>query len=168
MQIETKRLRITPLNAEQLSNYCLTNFTLEMSLGANKINRIVPDFLKNVIKNKIIPLVNNKTINPLYTTFWTVIVKKENVMVADFCFKGEPNINGEIEIGYGTYPNFEGNGFMTESVCGAILWAFQQPNVTSILAKTDHTNIASQKILLKNKFKQYGITEENILWRIDK
>jgi hypothetical protein len=27
-------------------------------------------------------------------------------MVGDICFVGEPNTEGEVEIGYGTYENF--------------------------------------------------------------
>jgi [ribosomal protein S5]-alanine N-acetyltransferase len=168
VQLQTTNLRITALSKEQLSNYCLTDYILENSLNVRTISRVVPEFLTNVINTKIIPPLNDVTKNPLYYTFWTIISKQENIMVADLCFKGEPNANGEIEIGYGTYPAFEGKGFMTEAVGAMIVWAFEQPNVLSVLAQTDPTNIASQKILEKNNFVQYGQTTENILWRIDK
>jgi len=36
--------------------------------------------------------------------------------VADVCFQGEPNEIGEIEIGYGTYKQHQGKGYMTEAV----------------------------------------------------
>jgi [ribosomal protein S5]-alanine N-acetyltransferase len=168
MKLETPRLRITPLTKEQLSNYSIPNYSLENSLHVNAISRIVPEFLANVINNKILPAVSDTTKNPLYYTFWTIIFKQENIMVADCCFKGEPNDKGVIEIGYGTYPAFEGKGFMTEAVGEMIRWAFAQPNVQSVTAQTDPTNIASQKILEKNNFVEYGRTAENILWRIDK
>jgi [ribosomal protein S5]-alanine N-acetyltransferase len=168
MKLQTPRLHIIPLSKEQLGNYSISDFSLENSLNVNTIPRIVPEFLANVINNKIIPSVSDTSKNPLYYTFWTIISKQENVMVADCCFKGEPNDNGEIEIGYGTYPAFEGKGFMTEAVGAMIRWAFAQPNVRAITAQTDPSNIASQKILQKNNFVQYGQTEENILWRIDK
>jgi [ribosomal protein S5]-alanine N-acetyltransferase len=168
MHLQTQRLRIIPLTQAQLANYSIPDFSLENSLNVNTITRIVPEFLANVINNKILPSVNDTSKNPLYYTFWTIIFKQENVMVADLCFKGEPNDNGEIEIGYGTYPTFEGKGFMTEAVGEIIKWAFAQPKVQSVTAQTDPTNIASQKILEKNNFMQYGKTVENILWRIDK
>jgi [ribosomal protein S5]-alanine N-acetyltransferase len=168
MHLQTPRLRITPLSKEQLANYSIPDFSLENSLHVNTIPRMVPEFLANIINNKILPSVSDTTKNPLYYTFWTIIFKQENIMVADCCFKGEPNKKGEIEIGYGTYPAFEGKGFMTEAVGEMVRWAFEQPNVQSVKAQTDPTNIASQKILLKNNFVQYGQTEENILWRIDK
>ncbi len=166
--LQTSRLSITPLSKTQLTNYCIPDFSLENSLQVNAMPRVVPAFLANVINNKILPFVSDTSKNPLYFTFWTIIYKQENVMVADCCFKGEPNELGEIEIGYGTYPAFEGKGFMTEAVGAMVGWAFQQPNVQSVTAQTDPSNIASQKILSKNNFIQYGQTEENILWRIDK
>jgi [ribosomal protein S5]-alanine N-acetyltransferase len=168
MKLETPRLQIIPLSKEQLANYSTADFSLENSLNANNIPRVVPEHLKNVINNKIMPSLHDTTKDTLYYTFWTIIFKQENVMVADLCFKGEPNANGEIEIGYGTYPAFEGKGFMTEAVGEMIKWAFEQPNVQSVTAQTDPANIASQKILRKNNFVQYGQTEGNILWRIDK
>ena len=36
-------------------------------------------------------------------------------MIGDLCMVGEPNADGEIEIGYGTYEQFQGKGFMTKS-----------------------------------------------------
>ncbi len=168
MQLQTQRLRIIPLTKEQLANYSIPDFSLENSLNVNIIPRIVHEFLANVITSKIMLSLNDTNKNPLYYTFWTIIAKQENIMVADCCFKGEPNENGEIEIGYGTYPAFEGKGFMTEAVGEMVKWAFEQPNVQAVTAQTDPRNIASQKILEKNNFVEYGQTEENILWRIDK
>jgi [ribosomal protein S5]-alanine N-acetyltransferase len=168
MKLQTTYLHIIPLTKVQLSKYSLTDYSLENTLNVTTIPRMVPEHLKHVIKNKIMPFLHDTTKDPLYYTFWTIISKQENVMVADCCFKGEPNANREIEIGYGTYPNFEGKGFMTEAVGELVRWAFEQPNVQSVTAQTAQSNIASQKILQKNNFVQYGQTDENILWRIDK
>jgi [ribosomal protein S5]-alanine N-acetyltransferase len=168
MQLQTNRLNIIPLTKEQLVCYTLTDYSLENSLNVKPILRIVPSFLADVINNKIIPAVIDAGKDALYSTFWTIIDSQENVMVADLCFKGQPNENGEIEIGYGTYPAFEGKGFMTEAVGAMLLWAFAQPNIRVVIAQTAPSNIASQKILQKNNFVKYGETLENILWRVHK
>lgn len=89
-------------------------------------------------------------------------------MVADFCFKGTPNRAGEIEIGYGTYEEFQGNGFMTEALGAMIAWAFSQPNVNTILAETDQTNEASHSTLVKNNFKQYKVVDAMIWWKLNR
>lgn len=48
-------------------------------------------------------------------------------MVGDICIVGEPNASGEIEIGYGTYEEFQQKGFMTEAVGGIIKCQYRNP-----------------------------------------
>jgi RimJ/RimL family protein N-acetyltransferase len=100
----------------------------------------------------------------LFSTLWTIISKAENKMVGDICFVGEPNEVGEIEIGYGTYEEFRGKGFMTEAVGGMIGWAKKQTGVKSIVASTDKSNPASYSVLIKNNFSKIGETETMFKW----
>ena len=86
-------------------------------------------------------------------------------MVGDLCIVSEPNADGEIEIGYGTYDEFQNKGFMTEVVGGIIEWAKTQPKVKSIIASTDKTNTASFKVLEKNNFIKIGETEVLFNWK---
>ena len=87
-------------------------------------------------------------------------------MVGDIWIVGEPNSNGEIEIGYGTYDEFQKQGFMTEAVSGIITWAKSQPKVFSIIASTEKNNIGSFTILLKNNFLKIGETETLFHWQL--
>ncbi|MNG26817.1 hypothetical protein D3C84_1118560 [compost metagenome] len=88
-------------------------------------------------------------------------------MIGDLCIVGEPNADGEIEIGYGTYDEFQGNGFMTEIVGGIIEWAKAQQIVKAIIASTDKANTASFKVLEKNNFNKIGETETLINWKLE-
>jgi [ribosomal protein S5]-alanine N-acetyltransferase len=83
------------------------------------------------------------------------------------CIVGEPNENGAIEIGYGTYEEFQNKGFMTEIVTAIIKWAKTQSIVRSIIASTNKTNIASFKVLEKNNFIKTGETETLFNWKLD-
>ena len=87
-------------------------------------------------------------------------------MVGDLCIVGEPSPEGDIEIGYGTYDAFRGKGYMTEAVGGIIQWAKSQPDVVSIIAGTEKTNVASYTILERNKFIKAGETETLFNWRL--
>jgi [ribosomal protein S5]-alanine N-acetyltransferase len=80
---------------------------------------------------------------------------------------GEPNAAGEIEIGYGTYAEFQNKGFMTEAVGGMICWAKSQLDVRSIIASTDRINIASYTVLEKNGFVKAGETAEMYAWKLE-
>jgi len=99
-------------------------------------------------------------------TLWTLILKGANKMVGDICIVGEPNFDGEIEIGYGTYSEFQKKGLMTEAVGGIISWAKTQPKVFSTIASTDKENIGSFKVLLKNNFLKIGENEKLFNWKL--
>jgi RimJ/RimL family protein N-acetyltransferase len=126
---------------------------------------MISDDLKDALEKQILPNVSDETSNYFYHTIWTVVLRAENKMVADFIFNGEPNELGEVEIGYGTYSAFEGNGIMTEAIAGLVMWSREQKSVKSILAETEITNIASARILEKNNFIKEKYTETSFRWR---
>ena len=168
MVLESKRLVIQPLSYDQLLNYTALNNFLEERLGLNPYPRSLPDELKEALEQVILPRVAKPGSNPLYATLWTVIDKEQKLMVADLCFKGVPNAQGEVEIGYGTYPHFQGRGYMTEAIRVVRQWAFRQPGVQAILAETDAANFASHKTLSRNCFSVYKQVDKMIWWRLDK
>ena len=165
--LETERLLIRPLSYNQLREYTELNNRLEQSLGLNSFTRTLPEELKEALEQVILPQVAASD-NPLYATLWTIIDKERKLMVGDLCFKGAPNAQGEVEIGYGTYYSFQGRGFMTEAIGAIAQWALKQPEVRAILAETDVNNISSHRTLSKNSFIVYKKVENMIWWRLDK
>ncbi len=151
----------------QLLKYVQCDGSLEQELKLNLTSRVITAELKEAFENTILPNVADATKNYLFVTFWTAISKMENKMVGDLCIIGEPNEIGEIEIGYGTYDEFQGRGFMTEMVSGIIGWARTQQAVKSIIASTAKTNIPSFKVLQKNNFKKIGETELLYKWKFE-
>lgn len=166
LMIETERLRIQPLTYDQLIKYIRLDNSLEDELKLNPTSRSISPDLKEALEQTILPHVADTGKNYLYSTLWTVISKAENKMVGDLCFVGEPNADGEIEIGYGTYEEFQGRGFMTEALAGMIGWAKKQPEVKSIIASTDKSNIASYSVLVKNNFFKTGESGTLFNWKI--
>jgi [ribosomal protein S5]-alanine N-acetyltransferase len=165
--IQTERLILKPLTYDQLVKYTTCDNSLEAELNLNETSRIISPELKEAFEQTILPNVADKTKNYLYSTLWTAILKIENKMIGDLCIVGEPNAAGEIEIGYGTYDEFQGRGFMTEIVSGIIMWTKTQPFVKSIVASTDKTNTASFRVLQKNNFVKIGETETLFNWKLE-
>lgn len=165
--LETERLLIRPLTPVQLQKYTELNDLLENEFGLNRSERTISAALKEALEQVIIPHVASSD-NYLYSTLWTMIDKDKKLMVGDLCFKGSPNDNGEVEIGYGTYDGFQGRGYMTEALNAMAGWAFRQPGVLVILAETDMDNVASHKTLSKNDFIVYREVENMLWWRLDK
>lgn len=164
--IETEKFIIKPLTYYQLLKYLKCDNSLEEELNLNKNSRTIAPELVEAFESTILPNVADTSKNYLFSTLWTGILKAENKMVGDICIVGEPNENGEIEIGYGTYDEYKGKGYMTEMVSGIILWAKSQANVQSIIASTNKDNVASFKVLEKNNFKTIGETEELLNWKL--
>jgi ribosomal-protein-alanine N-acetyltransferase len=103
--------------------------------------------------------------NYLYLTFWIVIDKLTNTIVAELGFKGPPNRHGEIEIGYGTMPDHQRKGYMTEAVSALIGWASTREGVKAVLAEVEETNIASIRIVQKTGFQQFDKRGKMLWWR---
>ena len=164
--IETERLILKPLTYDQLKKYIQVDGSLETELNLNPSSRTISPALKEALEQTILPNVVDTTKDYLYSTLWTIISKTDHKMVGDLCIVGEPNVEGEIEIGYGTYKEFQNRGFMTEAVGGMIKWAETQAKVKSIIASTDKDNIASYTILIKNKFTKLSETESLLNWRL--
>jgi len=164
--IETKRLILKPLTHEQLIKYIRLDNSLETELNLNESSRTISPELKEALIQTILPNVADISKNYLFSTLWTVILKGENKMVGDLCFVGEPDTEGEVEIGYGTYEEFRKRGFMTEAVAGMIKWAEKQPNIRSIIASTEKSKIDSFSILERNNFIKSGETETIYNWRL--
>ena len=164
--IETQRLIIKPLTLEQLIKYIRLDNSLEKDLNLNSTSRSISPELREALEQTILPNVADKNKNYLFSTLWTIISKAENRMVGDLCFVGEPDVEGEVEIGYGTYEEFRKRGFMTEAVGGMIKWAEKQPNIRSIIASTEKSNIDSFSILERNNFIKYGETGTFYNWRL--
>jgi [ribosomal protein S5]-alanine N-acetyltransferase len=165
--LETERLIIKPLTYSQLVKYIECDNSLEEELNLNETSRTISPELKEAFEQTILPNVADTTKNYLYSTLWTAISKMENKMIGDLCIVGEPNAAGEIEFGYGTYDEFQGNGFMTEMVAALILWAKTQPKVNSIVASTNTTNKASFRVLEKNNFLKVREVEGLFIWKLE-
>ncbi|BFG70985.1 GNAT family N-acetyltransferase [Sediminibacterium sp. KACHI17] len=164
--LETNRLVIKPLTLDQLIKYIRCDGSLEEELNLNPTSRTISEELKEALEQTIVPNVADTSKNYLYSTLWTAISKKDNKMIGDLCIVGEPNEKGEIEIGYGTYDEFQGNGYMTEMVSAIIEWAKMQNAVKSITASTNKENEASFKVLLRNNFIKVGETESQFQWKL--
>jgi [ribosomal protein S5]-alanine N-acetyltransferase len=163
--IQSDRIILKLLTYNQLEKYIRNDNSLEEELNLNPTSRTISPELKEALENTILPNVADINKNYLYSTLWTIISKPDNKMVGDICIIGEPNADGEIEIGYGTYEEFQGKGYMTEAVKCILKWAETEPKVNSVLASTLKSNIASFTVLEKNNFIKTGETETLFNWR---
>lgn len=97
-------------------------------------------------------------------TSWKICLHSGE-LVGDLCFKGAPDSQGFVEIGYGIEPLYQQNGYALEAVGGMLNWAFDQTGVVCVTAQTEADNYISQKVLLGNGFIRDGEGEEGPLFK---
>jgi ribosomal-protein-alanine N-acetyltransferase len=164
--LETPRLEILPLSYNQLVLYLSAEDKFEKEHGLTVNGRVVSSEVRDMVEHFTLPRMKLANDNDyLFYTFWLVIEKTTDTIVAELGFKGIPNNKGEIEIGYGTMPDQQGKGYMTEAVAGMIQWATGREDVEYILAETDENNHASIRVVQKNGFVQFARKGEMLWWR---
>ncbi len=104
----------------------------------------------------------------LYWGTWLVVRKFDGVVLGDIGFKGKPDGNKVVEVGYGFLESYWNNGYATESVGVLIQWAFETSKVDKVIAETLHDNYGSIRVLEKLGMRKINMTETMINWEIEK
>ena len=151
--IETDRLLIKPLSYDELIKHIKSPNDLANDLGLSPSISLIDKETQEAILNDLLPNLSDLTKDPLFFTMWIVIEKNEKAIIGGICFHGEPDDNGEVEIGYGIDNDYRNKGYMTETIAGLIHWIKNRNEIKTIKALTDKSNLPSIQVLKKNKFK---------------
>ncbi|AMQ05090.1 GNAT family protein [Sporosarcina sp. FSL K6-1540] len=165
MELKTERLRLIPLNAVNLKLLIDNQKAMELKLSLSHSDEILSEELRQAMEYRLTKVVNDKQ-NYLWNTNWLIVSDDNNCVIGGMMLKGLPNANGEVIIGYYTLPNYQGNGYMTETIIRTKSWLLSQPNVRYIIADTEKDNNASHRVLEKTGAEMYKETEELYYWRI--
>ena len=164
MKIQTDRLELIALTEADLALYLAGENLLEAKLGLAKTGRMVIAGIRARVERTILKTIERATGDDyLFLTFWIVVTKNDNKIVAELGFKGLPDKKGCVEIGYGTLPETRNRGFMTEAVQALTGWAVNRPEVLLITAETDKENLASIRVLEKSGF-TFMYNRGNMKW----
>ena len=164
MKIETERLYLMALTPAQLKLWTHDLKALEEELWCSYQAEPMEGVFCEIVCGQAEKAQNDPD-NYLWHTFWFIVRKSDRCVVGAIDFKDVPNSDGEVEIGYGLGRDFEHNGYMTEAVQAFCQWALKQAGVKHIIAETDLTGLASQKILIRCGFKAYA-QDATVWWRL--
>jgi len=78
------------------------------------------------------------------------------VLIGNGGFKGPPDEEGTVEIGYSLLPPHRNKGYTTEAVQALVSWAFEHPEVALVTAEARPGNTASVRVLRKVGFTEVG------------
>ena len=149
--IETERLCISPKSISEIQSLCRNESDPEMK-------KAYLEMLNTML---------NLNGREEWGSEWGINLKA-GLTVGGICFKGAPNAEGAVEIGYGIDEAYQRKGYATEAVRGIVNWALEQEGVQCVTAQTESNNTISQKVLLKNGFFRDRYGEEGPLYKVEK
>ncbi len=96
------------------------------------------------------------------------VVQAPRTLVGWGGFKGAPDADGAVEIGYAIAPSWEGRGVATAAVGALLEEAWAAPEVRRVVAHTLPAAGASARVLEKRGFARYGENLDGdigVVWR---
>lgn len=93
------------------------------------------------------------------------ITLSDGTPVGEIGFKGAPDAEGIVELGYGIDEPFRRKGYAAEAVKAISKWALEQESVKCVTAQTEPDNSISQKVLQNSGFIRDGYGEEGPLYK---
>lgn len=97
---------------------------------------------------------------------WLILDGRGRNLVGDVGFKGKPDWEGAVEIGYGIVPGYRRRGLATEAIRTLIAWASTRPDVRKVTARCFEVNEASIGVLEKLGFRRCGRFEGILEWEL--
>jgi RimJ/RimL family protein N-acetyltransferase len=128
------------------------------ALGAEVPENWPPELLVDALPFFLEQLKQNPNLVGWLSWYWVLRreVTEKGLLIGSGGFKGQPQPDGAIEIGYSILPQYQGRGYATEAVAGLLAWVFSYSEVTQAIAETPQENQASIRVLAKLGFNYKG------------
>jgi len=165
--LETEKLKLIPLDAQNLRWSIKDRQKMERNLGVKITNTELEETVKKAMGISLKKVLENMK-DYLWFTSWEIVLKKENRIIGGLCFKGSPDEKGRVEIGYGMQDEYRCKGYATEAVKELMNWTFSFNNITEIIAETEKDNLPSHRVLEKVGMEKYEENKKMFWWRINK
>ena len=149
MELQTERLILTPCSDESLSTYSTREYELGPHIGM--------DLEKYKKDNSL-----------LGWGVWLVIDNQTNKVIGDIGFKGKPNLDKSVEVGYGITSSEQNKGYATEALRSIIEWAFNSNLVNKIMAECLVENTPSIKVLEKLNMEKLKTDNSMLYWQLNR
>ena len=165
IRLETPRLTLMALTVQQMRWQRDSFARLEQALGLAASGQRLEDELRPIV-SRAISHIRRRPHHAHWHCQWAAVLKEERRIVGSLAFKGPPNRDDEVEIGYGFDPSYHNRGLATEAVGEMVRWALGEDGVEAVIAETANMNVASMRVLQKVGFVITSATQRYLYWKI--
>ncbi len=146
--ILTPRLRLIPCDDTLYDAIRMGNNILARVLGAN-VPKKWTDF-----RDTFGPMYIHWKAHPELQDWWThlIVYRPDNILIGVCGYKGEPDAQGVVEIGYEIRASHRSKGLATEAARGLVEHAFSYTEVQKVIAHTISEENYSSMLLQKLGF----------------
>ena len=156
--IATERLELVSANVEMLRAAIEGREALAEALGADVPESWPPEYLDAAALQYTIDRLAEGAFRAEWQMYFVVLRRGPNsrLLVGGVGYKGPPDADGSVEVGYGIVQDHRRRGYGTEATLGLVDRAFAVPEVKRITAETYPELAASRGVLAKCGFRRVG------------
>ena len=168
--IQTTRLELVPATAELLRLEINDPASLGLRLNAQVPSCWPPEEVTGVLEFFASQMDLGVTGGGWGIYYWIALAEggRPRTLVGSGGFMSKPAGEGNVEIGYGTLTEFQGQGYATDAVSGLVTYALSHAGVLRVVADALLENIASVRVLQKNDFVEAGSGAEEGMRRFER
>jgi ribosomal-protein-alanine N-acetyltransferase len=166
-ELQTDRLRLIPLGATNLRLSLENPRQMEENLSLQAGRSALAGEVREAVQQMLTGVQRDQE-NWLWHTHWQIVLRAENRIIGGFCFKGPADETGQVELGYGIDPSYQGEGYMSEALPEIVRWALTRPFVSAVVSETAKSNTVSQRTLARAGFAAWWKTPDHLWWRISR
>ena len=157
--IRTQRLELRPAGTAELEAELAGRDALAAQLGVAVPDAWPPELYDEAAVRYSLEVVRAAGGDSAWAMYH--MVDPAHGTVVGVCgYKGPPDAEGTVEVGYSVVPEFRRKGYATEATSGLMIRAFAEPSVTRVVAQTLSDLTPSLGVLEKLGFRFAGQGDE--------
>ena len=149
-QLATKRLLLRPLQISDANQvFILRSDPIVNQYTGRKLARTVDDsieFIKKILSGY----------EARDTFYWAIVPKERQELAGTVCLFNINIVDKKAELGYELLPEWQGRGFMQETLEAIIRFGFRQMQLQAIEAELEERNLPSIRVLERCNFSLLG------------
>ena len=157
--IRTRRLELRPAGVAELEAELSGREALAARLGVNVPDEWPPDLYDEAALRYTLDVVRKAGGDSAWAMYY-MVAPEQGTAVGVCGFKGPPDAEGTVELGYSVVGAYQRKGYATEATSGLMIRAFAEPSVTRVVAQTMPDLAASIGVLEKLGFRFAGVGDE--------